>query len=49
MDKKELIDRICEINKTATPEFLARFSREELRAYLEHLQEVDLQEVSVPG
>ena len=49
MDKKELIDRICEINKTAKPEFLARFSEQELSAYLEHLMEPDLAGSSAPG
>lgn len=47
MDKKELIDRICEINKTAKPEFLAKFSERELAAYLEHLREPDLAVSSV--
>jgi len=42
MDKKELIERICEINKGATPEFLAKFSEQELSAYLEHLMQPDL-------
>lgn len=42
MDKKELIERICEINRTAKPEFLAKFSERELAAYLEHLREPDL-------
>jgi hypothetical protein len=49
MDKKELIDRICEINRTAKPEFLAKFSEQDLNAYLEHLTQLDLAEVSVPG
>jgi len=49
MDKKDLIDRICEINKTAKPEFLAEFSEEDLNAYLEHLMEADLQELGVAG
>jgi len=39
MNKKELIRRICEINKSATPEFLANFSERELSAYLYHLME----------
>ncbi len=47
MDKKELIDCICEINRTAKPEFLASFSEEELKAYLEHLMELDLKELVV--
>ncbi len=49
MDKKELIERICQINKSAKPEFLAKFSERELNAYLQHLMEVDLAEVSVAG
>jgi hypothetical protein len=47
MDKKELIERICEINKSAKPEFLAKFSEQELSDYLEHLAGVDLAPVSV--
>ncbi len=49
MDKKELIDCICEINKSAKPEFLTKFSEEELNAYLEHLMELDLEELSICG
>jgi hypothetical protein len=44
MDKTELIEGIREINKSATPEFLASFSDEELRAYLDHLMDVDVEE-----
>jgi hypothetical protein len=47
MDKRELIDCIREINKSARPEFLANFSEEELKDYLEHLMELDLQELAV--
>ena len=47
MSKRELIDRICEINKTAKAEFLAAFSEEELRNYLEHLKELNLEELIV--
>ena len=47
MNKRELIDCICEINKTAKPEFLASFSEGELNAYLEHLMELDLEELVV--
>jgi hypothetical protein len=47
MSKRELIDCICEINKTAKPEFLANFSEEDLNAYLEHLSELDLEELVV--
>jgi len=45
MSKRELIDCICEINKSAKPEFLARFSEEDLKAYLEHLMELNLEEL----
>jgi hypothetical protein len=47
MEKRELIDYICKINKTAKPEFLASFSEEDLNAYLEHLMELDLEELAV--
>jgi hypothetical protein len=47
MSKRELIDCICEINKTAKPEFLAGFSEEDLSAYLEHLMDLDLEELVV--
>lgn len=47
MSKRELIDEICEINKGAKPGFLANFSEEELGNYLEHLKEVDLEELVV--
>jgi hypothetical protein len=44
MNKQELIEGIREINRSATPEFLATFSVEELRAYLNHLMEADVAE-----
>jgi len=47
MAKKELIERICEINKGAKPEFLDKFSEQELSDYLEHLKERDLAGSSV--
>jgi hypothetical protein len=47
MNKRELIDRICEINKSARPEFLANFSEEDLHTYLEHLMELNLKELVV--
>lgn len=47
MTKRELIDAICEINRSAKPEFLASFSEEELQAYLEHLMELDLEELTI--
>jgi len=47
MEKNELIECICQINKSAKVEFLSRFSEEELTAYLEHLMELDLEAVAV--
>ncbi len=47
MSKRELIDRIGEINKSAKPGFLVLFSEEELKAYLEHLMELDLEELVI--
>lgn len=47
MSKRELIDCICEINKSARPEFLASFSEEDLNDYLEHLMDLDLEELVV--
>ena len=47
MDKNELIERIGEINKTAKPEFLAKFSEADLASYLEHLMELNLEELAV--
>ncbi|MBN1795593.1 MAG: hypothetical protein JW804_02870 [Sedimentisphaerales bacterium] len=49
MSKRELIDCICEINKTARAEFLEDFSEQELNEYLEHLMELDLEELVVVG
>jgi len=47
MSKRELIDCICEINRSARPEFLASFSEEDLNDYLEHLMDLDLEEMVV--
>ena len=47
MSKRELIECICEINKSAKPEFLAVFSEDDLHDYLEHLMELDLQEIAL--
>jgi hypothetical protein len=49
MNKRELINDICEINRSASPEFLARFTEDELGEYLEHLMELDLAELAVCG
>ncbi len=47
MDKRELIDRICEINRSAKPEFLAGFSEEDLSDYLKHLMELSLEDIAL--
>lgn len=41
MSKRDLIDRIHDMNPTATPEFLADFTEAELVAYLKQLQELE--------
>ena len=48
MCKEELIACICEINRSAKPEFLAQFTEEELQTYLERLMELDLEELVIP-
>ena len=47
MSKYEIIDCIMGINKTARQEFLDQFSTEDLDQYLEHLMEVDLEEIAL--
>jgi hypothetical protein len=47
MSKRELIDFICQINKTARPEFLAGFAEDELAEYLNHLMDLNLEELDV--
>ena len=47
MSKRELIECICEINKTAKPEFLSGFGDEDLQTYLEHLMDLNLEELAV--
>jgi hypothetical protein len=47
MEKTELIESIREINKSAKPEFLARFSEADLRAYLRHLMTLDREEATI--
>ena len=47
MGKRELIDCICEINISAKAEFLADFSEDQLKDYLEHLMELDLEELAL--
>ena len=38
MSKRELIDRIMGINRSADPSFLAKFENGELTEYLDHLR-----------
>jgi hypothetical protein len=47
MSKREIIEIICEINKGASPEFLANFTEEELNTYLEHLMELDWETLAI--
>ena len=47
MSKREIIDYIMEINRGAKAEFLAQFSVEDLDLYLEHLMEVDLEDIAI--
>ena len=47
MNKRETIDYILEINKGAKPEFLAQFPVEELDLYLEHLMELDIEDIAL--
>lgn len=47
MSKYEIIDCIMELNRTAKSEFLDQFTIDELDMYLEHLMEVDLEEVAM--
>lgn len=47
MSKYEIIECIMELNKSAKTEFLEQFSAEDLDMYLEHLMEVDLEEVAL--
>jgi hypothetical protein len=49
MDKSQLIESIRSINRTAKSEFLAEFTPEELSAYLEHLMELEPQELVTAG
>ncbi len=40
MSKRELIDAILRYNRTAAPEFLARFTEPDLKAYLDRVTSV---------
>lgn len=47
MSKREIIDFICQINKSAKPEFLAHFSIMDLSKYLDNLMEADTREMQL--
>lgn len=47
MSKREIIDFICQINRSAKPDFLAHFPVAELSKYLEHLMEIDTKEIQL--
>lgn len=47
MSKRELIDCICEINKSAKAEWLATFSEVDLNEYLENLMELNLDNIAL--
>ncbi len=49
MSKDELIECIREINKTAKPDFLIRFTEDQLHDYLEHLMQLDLRDLAMCG
>lgn len=43
MTKRELIDRIMRLNRSARAEFLASFTEQDLRDYLRQLKELALE------
>lgn len=43
MTKREMIDRILRLNRTAKPGFLAEFDEQELLSYLHQLQELEIE------
>jgi hypothetical protein len=47
VSKREIIDFICQINRSARPDFLARFPVSELSKYLDHLMEIDIRELQL--
>jgi len=49
MNKNELIDCIREINRSAKPDFLSNFTEEQLHDYLEHLMQLDLEDLAMCG
>ena len=47
MSKYQIIDCIMDINKAASQDFLDQFTAENLGLYLEHLMQVDLEEIFI--
>jgi len=47
VSKREIIDFICQINRSARPDFLAHFPISELSKYLDHLMEIDTKELEL--
>lgn len=47
MSKRELIDRILEINRTARREFLLTFTENELADYLRQLESISVADYTV--
>ncbi len=47
MSKREIIDFICQINRSAKPDFLAHFPVSELSKYLDNLMEIDTKEIQL--
>jgi hypothetical protein len=47
MSKIEIIELIREINTTATADFLASFSADQLDEYLENLLKIDLEAMAI--
>ena len=41
MTKQQLIEDICRINRSATPEFLSQFEENELSEYLKRLLRIE--------
>ena len=46
MNKAELIEAIRELNFTASVDFLAQFTPEQLQQYLEHLLELNMSQLT---
>ncbi|HVX86146.1 MAG TPA: hypothetical protein VH253_15285 [Phycisphaerae bacterium] len=47
MSKREIIDQILQHNRSAAPEFLARFAETDLEKYLRRVSEVDTRKPTI--